>query len=194
MASTLSTSDLRRETVITAAIAAFARSGYLGTPTSAVAEQAEISTAYVFKLFPTKEALFVAALARCIELIEQTLERGASAAKDQTPEGILDAMGEQYAELIADRDLLMMQVHAQSACDIDVIRQALRDGIGSITRYASTRSGASDDAVQSFMAYGQLCHLIVTAGLDAVDAPWAKALVAGIRHPEPTKKGKKKTP
>jgi AcrR family transcriptional regulator len=185
----LYTSDQRRETVVAAAIRAFARSGYLGTPTTAVAQEAKISTAYVFKLFPTKEALFVAALARCFELIEQTLERAAAEAEDQTSDGILDAMGEQYARLIADHDLLMMQVHAQSASDVEVIRSALQDGVGRLTRFASTRSGASDDAIQRFMAYGQLCHLIVTAGLDAVDSPWARGLVEGIRHPAGPTKG-----
>jgi hypothetical protein len=36
--------------------------------------------------------------------------------------------------------------------------------------------------VQQFVAYGQLCHLIVTAGLDDVDRPWAALLTAGMRH------------
>ena len=97
-------------------------------------------------------------------------------------------MGDRYARLIADHDLLMMQVHAQSSCDVVVIREALQEGVGRITRFASTRSGASDDAVQRFMAYGQLCHLIVTAGLGTLDAAWARGLVAGIRHPEASKK------
>jgi hypothetical protein len=27
-----------------------------------------------------------------------------------------------------------------------------------------------------------LCHLIVTADLDALDEPWARTLTAGMRH------------
>jgi len=54
---TLSTSQVRRETVISSALTVFAHAGYLGTPVSAVAEHAGISTAYVFKLFPSKEEL-----------------------------------------------------------------------------------------------------------------------------------------
>jgi AcrR family transcriptional regulator len=184
MLSVLSTADQRREAVTASAISAFARTGYLGTPTARVAEQAKISTAYVFKLFPRKEALFVAALERCFELIVQTLAAGAEASADQSPDGVLDAMGGAYAELIADRDLLMMQVHAQSASDVPEVRRALRHGLGQVTSFASSRSGASDEAVQRFMAYGQLCHMIATAGVDSVDAGWARALVAGIRHPE----------
>ena len=181
----LSTADLRRATVVASAITAFARNGYLGTSTAKIAAEAKISTAYVFKLFPSKERLFVAALDRCFELIRQALDAGATAAREQTPAGLLDAMGDAYAELIADKDLLMLQVHAQSASDVEEIRRALQQGIGRITEFVSLRSGADDAAVQQFMAYGQLCHLIVTAGLDGLDTSWAKALVAGIRHPEP---------
>ena len=68
---TLSTSEARRETVIRSAVTVFARLGYLGTPVSAIAEHAEISTAYVFKLFPRKEDLFVAAIAAVLRRCSQ---------------------------------------------------------------------------------------------------------------------------
>ena len=92
-------------------------------------------------------------------------------------------MGGAYADLIADRSLLMLQVHAQSAATVPEIGAALRRGIESITTLVRSRSGASDEAVQRFVAYGQLCHLIVTTGLDEVPAEWARLLTAGIRHP-----------
>jgi len=180
---TLSTAEARRETVIASAIEVFAESGYLGTPIAAVADRAKISSAYVFKLFPGKESLFVAALDRCFELVEQALERGAADSAEQTPDGILDAMGGAYAELIANRSLLMLQVHAQSAVQVTEIRESLRRGIARVTRYASTRSGADDAAVQRFIAFGQLCHLIVTMGIETDAADWARILTAGIRHP-----------
>lgn len=183
MTRTLSTADDRREAVLASAIAVFARSGYLGTPIAAVATDADISPAYVFKLFPGKESLFVAALDRCFELVEDALERGARTADGGTPDEILDAMGLAYAELIADRSLLMLQVHAQSASDVPEIRDALRRGLARVTRFATIRSGADDLAVQRFIAYGQLCHLIVTVGLDEIPEEWAQALTRGIRHP-----------
>ncbi|WP_025158542.1 TetR/AcrR family transcriptional regulator [Leifsonia aquatica] len=182
MARMLSTADDRRSAVLASAITVFARTGYLGTPIAAVATDADISPAYVFKLFPGKESLFVAALERCFELIEQALERGARTADGGTPDEILDAMGLAYAELIADRSLLMLQVHAQSAADVPEIREALRRGLAGITRFAGIRSGADSDAVQRFIAYGQLCHLIVTLGLDEVPDAWARSITRGIRH------------
>jgi AcrR family transcriptional regulator len=183
MAPALSTSEHRREAVVSSAITAFSRTGYLGTPIAAVAEHAAISPAYVFKLFPGKEALFVAALDSCFDRIIDALEQGAASAVDTSPDGILDSMGGAYAELIADRQLLMLQVHALSAADVIPIGDALRRGLARVTRFASTRSGAADASVQRFVAYGQLCHLIVTAGVENIPEDWARLVSAGIRHP-----------
>lgn len=180
---TLSTADQRRQTVIASAITVFARTGYLGTPINAIAEHARISPAYVFKLFPGKLALFVAALNQCYDLIEAALTTGADASPSNDPADMLYAMGGAYAHLIANRDLLMMQVHAQSAADVPEISLAMRQGLARITTFAMDRSSGSPTQVQQFMAFGQLCHLITTLGLDTVDEPWSTALTDGIRHP-----------
>ena len=47
-----------------AAMQEFARRGYYGTPTTDIAKGAGISQAYLFRLFPTKEELFVACVER----------------------------------------------------------------------------------------------------------------------------------
>ncbi|WP_431958003.1 TetR/AcrR family transcriptional regulator [Nocardia lijiangensis] len=180
---TLSTSDARRDVVIDAAIVEFARAGFHGTPTNAVATKAGISQAYVFKLFPGKTTLFVAALDRCFELVEKALSAGAARAGEASPEQVLHEMGGAYAELISDKNLLMLQVHAQSAADIPEVADAMRRGLARTTRFAKQRSGATDEQVQRFMAYGQLCHLITTLGLDGDTSDWAALLATGIRHP-----------
>lgn len=179
----LSTAEARRETVIDSSIVVFAETGYLGTPIAAVAEHARISPAYVFKLFPGKETLFVAAPDRCFARIQEALRLGADASPDQSRDGVLWAMGGAYAELISGRALLMLQVHAQSAATVPEIADALRRGLEAITKFVKLRSGASDSAVQRFIAYGQLCHLIVTTGLIDDPSPWAGVLTDGIRHP-----------
>ncbi|WP_280355132.1 TetR/AcrR family transcriptional regulator [Nocardia otitidiscaviarum] len=180
---TLSTSDIRREAVVDAAITEFARTGYHGTPINTVAANAGISPAYVFKLFPSKVELFVAALDRCYELVEKALADGAARAADADAETILYEMGGAYAELITDKRLLMVQVHAQSAADIDAIADAVRRGLARVTAYAKRRSGGTDQQVQRFLAYGQLCHLITTLELDGHDGGWAAIVTTGIRHP-----------
>jgi AcrR family transcriptional regulator len=179
----LSTADVRRDTVLSSAIAVFAKGGYLGTPVAVVAERAGISTAYVFKLFPSKESLFVAALERCFELIQEALAQGAEASADQTPNGLLSAMGFAYAGLISNRDLLSLQVHAQSAAEVPEVKAAFRSGLQSVTLFVKKRSGAADEEVQRFMAYGQLCHLITVLSLSGEHAPWARMLTNGMRHP-----------
>ena len=179
----LSTSEARRPLVTASALREFARGGYHRTTIADVARAAKISPAYVFKLFPSKEQLFVAALDECFARILATLAEGADAAKNQDADTVLEAMGDAYAHLISDHDLLMVQVHAQSVADVPEIRQSLRAGLAAVTRFAKTRSGGDDDAVQRFIAYGQLCHLIVTIGLESVPDEWATIVSHGIRHP-----------
>lgn len=179
----LSTAEHRREVVVASAIHVFAERGYLGTPTAAVAEHAGISSAYVFKLFPGKASLFVAALEQCYERVVEALEEGARGAAGGA-EGALDAMGGSYAQLIADRDLLALQVHALSAADVPEIGDAVRAGTARMVRRARELSGATGDEVQRFIAWGQLCHLVVILGLDQSDADWARLLSHGLRHPD----------
>ncbi|WP_028049338.1 TetR/AcrR family transcriptional regulator [Cellulomonas sp. URHD0024] len=180
----LSTADLRKPVVAAAAVQEFARGGYHGTTIADVARAAKISPAYVVKLFPTKERLFVTAVETCFDRVVQVLAAGADSAEDQSPEGVLFAMGGAYAQLIADRTLLMLQVHAQSVGELTEVGQAMRAGLREVVDFAKSRSRASDDDVQRFIAYGQLCHLIVTAQIDEVPESWARLLTAGIRHPD----------
>src|SRR6201984_1320402 len=55
----------RREMVLEAAVAEFAARGLAGTSTEDVARPAGISQPYLFRLFPTKKALFLAPVDRC---------------------------------------------------------------------------------------------------------------------------------
>lgn len=182
--SILSTAELRKPAVTASAVREFARGGFHGTTIADVARGAKISPAYVFKLFPSKERLFVAALDECFVQIVASLADGADGVEDQSPDSVLFAMGNTYAKLIQDRSLLLLQVHAQSVAEIAEVGDALRDGLARVTNFAKQRSGASDTAVQRFVAYGQLCHLIVTARIEEIPESWALLLSDGVRHPE----------
>lgn len=184
---TLSTADARRAVVVSSAIAAFARGGFRATPIADVADHAAISPAYVSKLFSSKVQLFVAALDECYDRILAALEAGAAQSEPgETPAEVLHSMGGAYAALVADRDLLMLQVHAQAATDVPEVAEAVRRGVARVTAHVRTRSRGSDAEVQQFMAFGQLCHLLTTIDAFDVDAAWASTLTAGIRHAEPT--------
>lgn len=160
----------------------FARSGYATSPVTQVAEHAGISSAYVMKLFPRKVELFVAAIDDCYDRIVDALKKAADETGPAEASEILDRMGARYAELIADRDLLLLQVQALASAQIPEVAAAVRRGVERITSLAMSRARADARQAQDFIARGQLCHLLTA--IDAFDtkAGWAAALTTGIRH------------
>lgn len=179
-----STADDQRTRIVASALVGFARAGYHATPVAEIAELAGVSPAYVFRLFPGKLGLFIATVDRCYELVTAALVEGGEAADARDPQSVLDSMTEAYIGLIADRNLMMIQVHAQSSSDVPEIRDAVRRGLASVVRAVTRVSGADPLSVQRFIAYGQLCHLVVQAELNELDASWAETITAGIRHAE----------
>src|SRR5437868_15075337 len=101
----LSTADVRREDVLEAGMTAFAERGFHGTPTTAVAKAAGISQAYLFRLFPTKEELYVAAIGRCYERLSASMRRGAEQARAAGMEP-MQGMALAYLDLMEDRTTL----------------------------------------------------------------------------------------
>ncbi|MFJ5774200.1 TetR/AcrR family transcriptional regulator [Streptomyces sp. NPDC093094] len=179
----LSTAEERRETVLRTAIGAFAARGYFGTTTTEVARAAGISQAYVYRLFPSKQALFTAVVEHCFLRVRAALERGAAEAAGGTPEAVLDSMGDAYARLISDNDLMLVQLHAQAAAVSEpAVREAVRAGYARVVEYVRGASGGGDQQIQQFFAVGMLCHLLVSVDAEAVDAPWTRTLTAGITH------------
>jgi AcrR family transcriptional regulator len=175
----LSTAAERREALVEAAADVFAERGFHGTPTTAVARAAGISQAYLFRLFPTKEELYVAAVERCYERIGRAMADAAEQAR-AAGEPPLDRMGLAYAELIAESSLLQGTLHAFAAAGADpAIRDAVRAGYGELVALVRRLGGAGDEEVQGFFARGML--LTVLAGMDAqeVDADWVRTLYGG---------------
>src|SRR3954469_17487960 len=91
------TADERRESVLRAALPEFAAGGLTGTSTEAIARRAGISQPYLFRLYPTKKALFLAAVSRGFQRVGQTFE---AAADGQTGDDALLAMGAAYVDLL----------------------------------------------------------------------------------------------
>lgn len=142
----LSTADERRETVLRTAIGAFAARGYFGTTTTEVAKAAGISQAYVYRLFPNKEVLFTAVVEHCFVRVRAALEVGAAKAESSAPEAVLTSMGDAYARLISDNDLMLVQLHAQAAA-VSVRRSGRRCAPG--TPEPSNTSEAPREAARS---------------------------------------------
>jgi len=103
----------RREELIAAAVHEFARGGLHGTPVERIARRAGVSQSYVFRFFPNKRELFLAALERSFERLADTFRRAAQDFTDGSApaecEDVLQAMGRAYKELLSsDRDYLML--------------------------------------------------------------------------------------
>ena len=177
------TAEERRPAVIEAALRAFARTGYHGTTVADVAAGSGISQAYVFRLFGSKDALFVAALRRCYERVQAAVAAGAEAAPVEQPEVLLEHMGAAYAELIADQAVLMLQVQALAATGEPLVQRAVYECQQRLVEFVLDRSKASPAAVQIFFARGQLCHLVTALRLIGNSERWATTLSNGIRHP-----------
>ena len=174
----LSTAAERRETLIEAAVAAFAEHGFHGTPTTEIAKAAGISQAYLFRLFPTKADLYVAAVDRCYARLGETM-RAAAAESGATGESALEAMGHAYAALLADRTTLRatLQAFAAAAGEDEAIRDAVRRGFGDLYALAKQLGGADPERLRMFFSKGML--MTVLAGMDApaVDEAWARELL-----------------
>jgi AcrR family transcriptional regulator len=174
----LSTAEDRREAVLLAAAKVFAERGIYGTPTMAVAKEAGISQAYLFRLFPTKNELAIALVERCHERILRTFAEAAAKAKAAGGD-VLDAMGEAYVDLLQDRQLLLLQLHSHAAApSIPEIREATRDGFRRLVELVQRESGAPEEDVQRFFAQGMLLNVLGAVDAPAVDADWARLLMA----------------
>lgn len=179
---TLSTAEERRATVMRTAIDAFAARGFYGTTTTEVAKHAGISQAYLYRLFPDKEALFVAVVDHCALRIRECLADGAARAKSGDPEAVLAAMADSYARLISDRNLLLLLMQANCATSEPAIRDAVQSCYAKQVEYVRAASGASEEQIQEFFARGFLCNAVVAMEAESIEAPWARTLTRGLRH------------
>jgi AcrR family transcriptional regulator len=161
----------RREAVLAAAVTEFAARGLAGTSTEDVARRAGISQPYLFRLFPTKKALFLALVDRCFRQVAATFE---AAAADRVGEEALEAMADAYHQLLQDRTLLLLQLHAYAACDDPEIRDATRTGFKQLWALVERLSGLPYDRVVMFFAMGMLMNVAAAMDLPAVDERWTR--------------------
>jgi AcrR family transcriptional regulator len=165
------TAGERREEVLAAAVAEFAAGGMAGTSTEDVARAAEISQPYLFRLFPTKKALFLALVDRCFRQVAEAFE---TAAADRVGEEALDAMADAYHRLLEDRTLLLLQLQSYAACDDPEIRDATRTGFKKLWALVERLSGLPYERVVTFFAMGMLMNVAAAMDLPAVDERWTR--------------------
>ena len=161
----------RREMVLEAAAAEFAAHGLAGTSTEDVARQAGISQPYLFRLFPTKKALFLALVDRCFRRVEDAF---ITAAADRTGDEALEAMADAYERLLDDRTMLLLQMQAYAACDDPEIREATRAAYKKLWELTERLTGLPFQRVVDFFAVGMLMNVAAAMDLPAVDERWTR--------------------
>ncbi|MES5823743.1 TetR/AcrR family transcriptional regulator [Streptomyces sp. RG80] len=160
----------RRESVIRAAIAEFAITGYDGTTTAAIARRVGVTQPYLFRLFPDKQAIFVAALARSAEDTRLAFEEAVDGA--ESGEGALQAMTDAYTRLISTRpETLLMQlqgyvtVAAAEARGDGLIGEVVRAGWMGIWETVHLSLGADAGRTADFFACGMLGNTLAAMGV-----------------------------
>jgi AcrR family transcriptional regulator len=175
MATERKTAEQRRADVLRVAVPEFARGGLEGTSTDAVARAAGISQPYLFRLFPTKKALFIELVKNGFARVRDAMEQ---AAGDLTGDEALMAMGDVYADLLADRNELLLQMQAYVACNDPEIGEVVRREFGRLWRLIAAISGADEEQLQRFVGMGMLMNVIAAMDATSHGAAWVKACVS----------------
>jgi AcrR family transcriptional regulator len=166
----------RRESVIRAAVSEFAHGGYVGTSTEAIARRVGVSQPYLFRLFPNKQAIFLAAVERCMSSCRRAF---AAAAEGLPVEERLGAMAQAYQSMIHEKpELLLMQmqtyvaVASAEATGDHAFGEVVRDQWQQLWDTVHVELGADIDETTTFLAYGMLVNTLVSLGFPAGHRNW----------------------
>ena len=168
------TAGERREEVLDAALTEFARHGYKGASSDAIARTAGISQPYLFRLFGTKKGLHLALAERCFA---DTFETFRAASDGLSGSEALEAMGKAYKQMIADDPRrLKAQMQCYAACDDPDVCEVVQRGFGRLVDLVDSK-GVPGERVVRFFAFGMLINVMSLMGLYELDQRWAKRLV-----------------
>ncbi len=151
----------RRELVLAAATKAFARGGYAGTSTDAVAKEASVSQPYVVRMFGTKSELFRLVFQRSIDGIMAAFAAVLDSTTPHPDDDVWAALGAAYTALVADRDLLLVMMHGFTAGSTPEIGAQGRAGMAAI--YTQIRAGTdcTPEEARQFIAHGMLLNCLL---------------------------------
>ena len=174
MVSTRQTAAERKVAVLAAAITEFARSGYAGTSTETIAARAGISQPYLFRLFGTKKDLFVATYRQVGDRIVRDMTRAANGLEG---EAAMQAMGAAYLEMMADPELLQVQMHGFAAATGDAdIAAACRETFDVLWHFVKDTTKLDDEMVRQFFSEGMMISVMSAIDLLSVSDHWAQSI------------------
>ncbi|MFT4306264.1 MAG: helix-turn-helix domain-containing protein [Microbacterium sp.] len=168
----------RRAQVLGIAAREFAAHGLHGASTEAIAREAGITQAYVFRMFGTKKALFLELVTAAFERVGDGMLRAGAGA---TGAEALRRMGAQYYGLLSDRTSLLLQLQGFAACGDAEVQQVVREGFARMWQVVADSTGLDPVTVKSFLAFGMLLNVGAAIDVDAIDEPWAEGIRTRIR-------------
>ncbi len=168
----------RRSQVLGIAAAEFANHGLHGASTEAIAHEAGITQAYVFRMFGTKKALFLELVGAAFDHFSDGMSR---AAEGERGLPALELMGAQYYESLADRTTLLLQLQGFAACGDGEVRDLVRSRVARMWDAVAGTSGLDPVTVKTFLAFGMLLNNAAALDVGEVDEPWAKGVRTRIR-------------
>ena len=169
----------RRSQVLGIAAGEFANHGLHGASTEAIAHEAGITQAYVFRMFGTKKALFLELVGAAFDRFTDGMAQAANGARG------LDAlalMGAQYYKSLADRTTLLLQLQGFAACGDGEVRDLVRARIARMWDTVADTACPDPVTVKSFLAFGMLLSNMAALDAGELDEPWAKGVRTRI-HP-----------
>jgi AcrR family transcriptional regulator len=168
------TAEDRRRQVIRAAVTEFSARGLMGTSTANIAKRVGVSQSYLFRLFPTKKALFIEACKHSADRIIDTLTQ---AAEGYYGHEAVQEMGRAYMALLdSGQEILTMQIQQYAAHHDEDVRTVVRKCGHDIWQVIENLSGAPIDARVDLLAKGMLINMIAAAR--ATSAPAIGAIRA----------------
>ncbi len=168
----------RREQIVKAAAIEFAARGLHGTATEDIANRSGITQPYVFRLFGTKKALFLAVVEYHFDEVQRLFQAAVDSVPDASTELRLRAMGEAYALLLRDRTMLLMQMQCYAACGDDEVRAVVQRRYGALYRWVEEVTGADDLEMHQFFSTGMLMNVAAAVDLVSVAEPWVANCLA----------------
>jgi AcrR family transcriptional regulator len=178
MVPTRQTAAERRVAVLSAAVTEFAKAGYAGTSTDAIAARAGISQPYLFRLFGTKKDLFIATHNLVGTRIVKELT---NAIEGLEREEALHAMGMAYLQLMQDPEMLQVQMHGYAAATSDPdIAAACRKTFEVLWHLVKDKLDLDPEMIQDFFANGMLISVMSAIDLLSVKEQWAQSICPGM--------------
>ena len=168
----------RRAQILAIAAQEFAIGGLHGTSTETIARRAEITQAYVFRLFGSKKNLFIQVVTAAFD---QLIDGMRDAAGERSGIAALSEMGRTYDELLADRTALLLQLQGFAAASEPEVRDAVRDRFSQMWSLVSEKTGLDPVTVKSFLAFGMLLNNGAALEVRGTDEPWAHGVRTRIQ-------------